>query len=535
MMRKNHMLKKTAAAVLTVSICLGTVSGCGSGAESQEDAVSLKEQNGEQTTGQMTANGAATSENVVEQVQAPEIYQAKVTGDAVTITADAVIIIPDVPGIKLKKVTARTFTQEDYDAVNRVLLGSETLWDIDYEAMKESHGMFREQIDERIMELEKKIAQDGLDGDTTYNSKGITLNEQIEEYKSLREYAISEKEAEERGLILEIPAIVTYDEALSETNENSLFGNVTVDGQDYWLRIDNNATAASYRVEFLIGKQDGDGNYLSFSNSLPDWNNLPEYMGDIRLKPGFVNMNTPPEEVLTKASEAIGQMGLGEYAVQGGGYFACWSADEYVMDSAAYRASTYLAGIGYGVHFVRVVDGIPITYTYEDGGSLTGEDGEKWLQAMEKGIDYVPEVVYWPYEEMMLIYNNDGFRTFEWKNPYTVEDMSEEYVFLLPFSDISNIFEEMLLKRQADSFNNEGDTVDIQVDKVVLSYMRVRDKDSLEGTLIPVWDFFGTKTFKNAAGEVDLVADRVYDGALPESLMTINAMDGTIVDRWAGY
>ena len=106
---------------------------------------------------------------------------------------------------------------------------------------------------------------------------------------------------------------------------------------------------------------------------------------------------------------------------------------------------------------------------------------------------------------------------------------------MLPFSDISNIFEEMLLKKQADSFNNEGDTVEIQVDKVVLSYMRIRDKDAKEGTLIPVWDFFGTKTYRNAAGEVDLVVDNRYDGVLPESLMTINAMDGTIVDRWAGY
>ena len=462
--RKKRKLKKMTAPILAAGLCLLSVSGCSGGVETQEDVITLKEQDDGQTSGQVAAdgvangvsNGAATSENVAEQVQAPEIYQAQVSGDAVSIKADAEVTIPDVPGIKLKKVTARTFTQEDYDAVNRGLLGGEKLWDIDYEA-------------------------------------------------------------------------------LSENMENSLAGNVTVDGQDYWLQIDNNATPVSHRVEFLIQKQDGDSNYLSFSNSLPDWNNLPENMGDIQLKPGFVNMDTPPVEVMNEVKEAIDQMGLGEYSIQGGGYFACWIADESAMDLEAYRASTYLSGIGYGVHLYRIEDGIPITYTYEDGGSISGEDSEKWAQAMENGEDVVSEVVYWPYEEMMLIYNNDGFRTFEWKNPYTIEDMSGEYVFLLPFSDISNIFEEMLLKKQADSFNNEGDTVDIQVNKVVLSYMRIREKGALEGTLIPVWDFFGTKTFRNAAGEVDLVVDRVYDGVLPESLMTINAMDGTIVDRWAGY
>ncbi|MDE6847127.1 MAG: hypothetical protein K2J99_15375 [Lachnospiraceae bacterium] len=465
MMRKKSKIREMAS-VLAAGMCLMTVSGCSDAVETQEEVVTLKEQDGEQVSGQMTAEEAAVFGNVAEQVQAPETYQAEVSGDAVSVTIDAVVTIPDVPGIKLKKVTARTFTQEDYDAVDRVLLGSGKLWD-----------------------------QDGE----------------------------------------ELPAIVTYDETLSETRENELYGYVTADGQDYSLEIDNNATAVRHRVEFQIEKQDGDGNYLSFSNSLPDWDNLPEYMGDIQLEPGFENMNMPPEEIKAEAVEAVSQMGLGEYVVQGGGYFASWIADENAMDIEAYRASTYLARIGYGVHFVRVVDGIPVTYTYSDGGQMEGEDAEKLEQAMLNKDDTTPEIIYWPFEEMRLIYNNDGLRTFKWINPCTIEDLSEEYVFLLPFSDISNIFEEMILKKHADNFNNEGDTVDIQVDRVVLSYMRIREKGSMEGTLIPVWDFFGTKTYKNAAGEVDLVTDRVYDGVLPESMLTINAMDGTIVDRRSGY
>lgn len=465
MMGRKRNFKKITS-VLAAGMCLLAISGCSDAVETQEELVTLKEQDGEQGTGQMTAEEAAVFGNVAEQVQAPEIYQAEVSGDAVSVTIDADISIPDVPGIRLKKVTARTFTQEDYDAVDRVLLGGGKLCD-----------------------------QDGK----------------------------------------EISAAVTYDEALSGARENELYGYVMAEGQGYSLELDNNATAAEHRVEFVLEKQDGDGNYLAFSNSLPDWDNLPEYMGDIQLKPGFENMNMPPEEIKAEAVEAVNQMGLGEYNVQGGGYFASWIADENAMDIEAYRASTYLAEIGYGVYFARVVDGIPVIYTYNDGGSITEDDAVKLEQARLDKEDAAPEIIYWPYEEMRLIYNNDGLRTFKWINPYTIEDLSEEYVFLLPFSDISNIFEEMILKKHADNFNNEGDTVDIQVDKVVLSYMRVREKDSMEGTLIPVWDFFGTKTYRNAAGEVELVADRVYDGVLPESMLTINAMDGTIVDRWAGY
>lgn len=454
-MKKNEICKLKKAVALMVGLCLLTLSGCSS-AEPQEEVVVIKKQDEELVSGQMMTEDEAASGNVAEQVQAPEIYQVELSSDVVTVKADAEVTIPDVQGIKLKKVTARTFTQEDYDAVNRVLLGGEGSPDI-------------------------------------------------------------------------------YNEVMSGTDENPLTDNVMVNGQDYWLQIDNNTTAARHRVKFMIEKQDGNGDYLSFSNSQPDPENLPESMEDIKFIQGYVKMNTPPEEIMNEITEAVNRMGIGEYSVQGGGYYACWIADEDAMSLSEYLDSKYLAGMGYGVHLYRVEDGIPITYTYEDGGGITYYVGDTVIHSMENGEGIIPETVYWPYEEMIFIYTNDGLRTFEWINPYIIENLSDEYVFLLPFSDISSIFEDMILKKYADSFNNEGDTVDIQVDKVILSYMRVRDKGSFEGTLIPVWDFFGTKTYKNAAGEVDNVVDRVYDGVTPESMMTINAMDGTIVSRGLGY
>ncbi|MBD5503706.1 MAG: hypothetical protein HDR09_08195 [Lachnospiraceae bacterium] len=548
MIRKNHKLHKLTILVIMTGLCLGTVSGCSSGADYQEDAVSLKEQNGEQLPAQVNTGETEVSGNVAEQVKSPEIYQTQVTGAAFTMTADAALIIPDVPGIKLKKVTARTFTQEDYDAVKGVLLGDGKLWERDLEAMQESQGMFREEIDERIAKLEERIAQEGVNGDATYNRKGMIWNQELEKLKTSQQYAVSKEEAEEKGLIVEIPPIVTYDEALSETGENELYGLVTVNGQDYSLEIDNNVTEMSYRaifprVNFLIEKQDGEGRYIPFSNAKPDPENLPESLIGTKFIPGFVSMNTPPEAVMTEMTKMVNEIGLGEYDIQGGGYFASRIADNDVVGGEGNHKSRYiagwgdgvLAGIGYGVHLCRVEDGIPIIYTCENGAQIPNEDADKSAQAMENGEDAALEVAYWPYEEMTLIYTDDGLRTFEWENPYTIEDMSEEYVFLLPFSDISDIFEGMLLKKQADSFNNEGNMLDIQVDHVVLSYMRVRDKGSLEGTLIPVWDFFGTKTYKNATGEVDFVIDRGYDSVMPQSLLTINAMDGTIVDRAAGY
>ena len=55
--------------------------------------------------------------------------------------------------------------------------------------------------------------------------------------------------------------------------------------------------------------------------------------------------------------------------------------------------------------------------------------------------------------------------------------------------------------------------------------MRIQEagEEEMVGTLVPVWDFSGSRTCRNAAGEVKYTMDNVY-----ESLLTINAMDGTI-------
>ena len=56
--------------------------------------------------------------------------------------------------------------------------------------------------------------------------------------------------------------------------------------------------------------------------------------------------------------------------------------------------------------------------------------------------------------------------------------------------------------------------------------MRVKEKNVGDsGVLVPVWDFFGTQAFD------DITIGQ--DGY--QSLLTINAVDGSIIDRDLGY
>ena len=67
----------------------------------------------------------------------------------------------------------------------------------------------------------------------------------------------------------------------------------------------------------------------------------------------------------------------------------------------------------------------------------------------------------------------------------------------------------------------------IQVKEIRLGLTRVQEKGDLEqGYLVPSWTFFGVY-------DMDARGAQGYDGTDP--LLTINALDGTIIDLNVGY
>ena len=62
----------------------------------------------------------------------------------------------------------------------------------------------------------------------------------------------------------------------------------------------------------------------------------------------------------------------------------------------------------------------------------------------------------------------------------------------------------------------------MEIGKITLGLMRIQNKDDEDNyTLIPVWDVFEKNTLN---GQIDTM-----------SMMTINAMDGSVIDRTVGY
>ena len=70
-----------------------------------------------------------------------------------------------------------------------------------------------------------------------------------------------------------------------------------------------------------------------------------------------------------------------------------------------------------------------------------------------------------------------------------------------------------------------GENNSLHIDRIELGYMCMQMKDDpARYQLIPVWDFFGTYS----------VSGEVYSHYM-EPRVTINAVDGTVIDRNYGY
>ena len=136
----------------------------------------------------------------------------------------------------------------------------------------------------------------------------------------------------------------------------------------------------------------------------------------------------------------------------------------------------------------------------------------------------------WVYEQIQVDVTEDGVVYFSWISPSTEPVLELADTQLMSFDEISSIFERMFMVKYSyiQTINdNGGDShPHMRIDTVRLSLMRIRAKDDTDrGLLIPVWDFWGTYV---VPGEPSIPQE-------PEIFLTLNAIDGSMVDRDLGY
>lgn len=154
--------------------------------------------------------------------------------------------------------------------------------------------------------------------------------------------------------------------------------------------------------------------------------------------------------------------------------------------------------------FVRTINGVKLF--------------NKGFKFVEDDAAHVKKV--WPKECIIVKINDDGIVGFDYNAPIEITETVVDQANMQSFEKVKEVFEKMVLVANASKFDVEKK---MSVKRVMLGYERISEKDSFDtGLLVPAWDFQGS-----GAGN----SMNVYNG----SILTINAIDGSIINRELGY
>lgn len=174
----------------------------------------------------------------------------------------------------------------------------------------------------------------------------------------------------------------------------------------------------------------------------------------------------------------------------------------------------------------------------------------------------------WGYESLEIKVDEYGLTYIKWQYPYQITEILTDNTSILPFDKIMSCFEKTVLLKYSDfenmnhwgyiteinrepkngeqignsstdiigiweepgAIDSEKDYIEGHISKISLGLMRVQSGD--EYFLIPVWDFYGdiTRIKKDKNETIEMKFDQ--DSSI---LMTINAIDGSVIDRRYGY
>mgnify|MGYP000300739586 CR=1 FL=1 len=219
------------------------------------------------------------------------------------------------------------------------------------------------------------------------------------------------------------------------------------------------------------------------------------------------------DDALQIASDAIQNMGICNAELYQAGYVKVNQADNEDQANA------------YFFIFTRNIDGIPITHVEKNMSISTGQSFSE----------------HWPDEILRVCVDKTGIIDFQWRYPINIKETINDNVELLPFEDIQNNLQNHLQTEYAWN-ESEGDNAisrTIIISRIELGLVRVAQKNSTGYMLIPAWDFFGytvDKYEEQQPGGYQLDENNEYvDNKYGTSFLTINAIDGSIIDRNLGY
>lgn len=441
---------------------------------------------------------------IAEKVGAKDTYTAELV-DAkgkVSIHVNADVQIPDVTGVSVQRVGRGEFTQAQVDVLMAQLVKGEAFSGDDFKLTKS-------EIQQQILEIQASNNVETLDDGDDPKKAGQELQSALLE--QLQQQLETAPETSERIPIT--GQLEPMDPEIDFDSGTKLYALAQSDQGGY-----ESLTVYNY--------SDSPGNMIDYTS---EKNGFTRNMGYFWTKEAVEQstytsvegIDSIPDVTITQEdAKAHAQALIDALGVEN---MTCYSADKMYGGSFEMTAdqSEYInpRKCVWFLRYARSVDNVPVTYTVWD------------CMKVEEDAQSAP----WPYEDMTFAIDDTGIVGFNWRSPYAVADMVTENSNLISFDEVTDVFDTMSMAVNAwdgiAAYNPNLTAVKIKVDHIKFGLTRVTEQNKRDsGLLVPVWDFFGTMT---QIHEVDGVTKEFDDGPIP--ILTINAIDGSIINRSLGY
>ena len=146
-------------------------------------------------------------------------------------------------------------------------------------------------------------------------------------------------------------------------------------------------------------------------------------------------------------------------------------------------------------------------------------------------------------ERIELLVSANGVEQFIFDAPARIAAVEVESARLLPWDEVEEIVKTGLLIRNLWDYEDENVAARrLTIERIGLSYLQVRRDAGQQSTYyLPVWDVVGTMEYRYADGYVPAPGGFAVDESGVRtayaacSVLTVNAIDGSIIDRQMGF
>ena len=451
--------------------------------------------------------GPSEKNALSRRLQVPDTYEASAASDdnSFQLSCHAQVTVPDAAEIPIYQVSQRPFDEAWISQVTKAFFGDAPVYDGEtYFQVSKTDAL------EKINELKAYQAEGNTDPYGIIANLKESGTEHPEEYYSLQEDIASWEQTYQ-----EAPETVEKTEVtpgLSEASGGRFYGAVEVDGGIFGYTLKTTETwPMEIKINRLVSKSGTD---------YPYWN-AAFYEGETKASPGTPSRKEAeemagitPDQAIEMTDQYMEKLGLTDFSAKHTALGLCFQQSAFAPPSGTPAYSD----AGYLVSYTRDLNGFPVT----DESSMGG---------VSENIDST--TCSWGYEKAEFYVNRDGLQQARLLNLYQIGEPQVSNVKLLSFPEIAEIFEQMARIKYSND-PSPGGYLKLDITDVKLGYMRVYDPglNSTSGILVPVWDFFGIRESLD-----------IYDGeeqyskyASPVlSFLTLNAADGTVIDRGKGY